>query len=81
MHLNIHHPEEKRLAELVTSALSGEDIIFEENGTPVAKLIPLTSAPLKPPRQGGQWKGKVKIAPDFDELPEAFLAVFRGEKA
>ena len=33
----------------------------------------------KKPRRGGQWKGKVKIADDFDELPESFGAVFRGE--
>ena len=33
----------------------------------------------KKPRSGGQWKGKVKIAEDFDELPESFDAVFRGE--
>ncbi len=33
----------------------------------------------KQPRSGGQWKGKVKIANDFDELPESFIAVFRGE--
>lgn len=33
----------------------------------------------KHPRRGGQWKGKVKIADDFDELPESFIAIFRGE--
>ena len=33
----------------------------------------------KKKRSGGQWKGKVKIAEDFDELPESFGAVFRGE--
>ena len=33
----------------------------------------------KKPRRGGQWQGKVKIADDFDELPESFGAVFRGE--
>ena len=31
------------------------------------------------PRSGGQWKGKVKIDEDFDELPESFTEVFRGE--
>ena len=35
---------------------------------------------LKNLRQGGQWKGKVKIAPDFDELPDSFMATFRTEK-
>ena len=34
----------------------------------------------KQPRRGGQWKGKVKIAEDFDELPESFMAVFHGDK-
>ena len=32
----------------------------------------------KKPRRGGQWKGKVKIAEDFDELPESFTEVFHG---
>ena len=30
-------------------------------------------------RRSGQWKGKVKISDDFDELPESFMAVFRGD--
>ena len=34
----------------------------------------------KQPRRGGQWKGKVKIAEDFDELPESFMAFFQGEE-
>ena len=33
----------------------------------------------KKPRRGGQWQGKVKIAEDFNELPESFGAVSRGE--
>ena len=34
----------------------------------------------KQPRRGGQWKGKVKIAEDFDKLPESFMKSFRGDK-
>ena len=33
----------------------------------------------KQPRRGGQWKGQVKIADDFDELPESFTEVFGGD--
>ena len=33
----------------------------------------------KKPRRGGQWKGKVKIAEDFDELPESFTESLCGE--
>ena len=34
---------------------------------------------IKESRRGGQWKGKVKIAEDFDELPESFMAFFCRE--
>ena len=34
----------------------------------------------KEPRRGGQWKGKVKIAEDFDELPESFMASCDAEE-
>ena len=30
--------------------------------------------------RGGQWKAKVKIADDFDELPESFMEGFHGDK-
>ena len=33
----------------------------------------------KQSRRGGQWKGKVKIADDFGELPESFMEVFRRD--
>jgi len=28
------------------------------------------------PREGGQWKGKVHIADDFDELPDDIASAF-----
>ena len=80
MHVNIHPSAENRLDQLVERAAAGEEIIFERNGEPVAKLIPLKSENDKKQRQGGQWKGKVKIAPDFDELPDSFMAAFRAER-
>ena len=80
MHVNIHRSAENRLAQLVERAVAGEEVIFERNGEPVAKLVSLKSENHKEPRQGGQWKGKVKIAPDFDELPDSFMAAFRMGK-
>ncbi len=77
MRINIHERAEDRLAQLVKRAVAGEEIIFDSNGTAVAKLIPLKLSNKKP-RRGGQWKGKVKIAKDFDELPESFMAAFRA---
>ena len=75
MHINIHEQAEDRLAQLVKRAVAGEEIIFNSNGTAVAKLVPLKHGNKKP-RRGGQWKGKVKIAQDFDELPESFVTTF-----
>ena len=79
MHINIHHSAENGLAQLIERAVAGEEIIFEHKGKPVAKLAPLKSENAKKPRKGGQWKGKVKTAPDFDELPDSFMAAFRAE--
>ncbi len=76
MHIDIHEQAEDYLAQLVKRVVAGEEIIFDSNGTSVAKLIPLRQDNKKP-RRGGQWKGKVKIAEDFDELPESFMAAFR----
>lgn len=71
MHINIHEQTEDYLAQLVKRAVAGEEIIFDSNGVSVAKLTPLKQSNMKP-RRGGQWKGKVKIAEDFDELPDSF---------
>ena len=80
MRIDIHEQSEDRLAQLVTRAVAGEEIILDSNGKPVAKLVPLKQEDKQKPRRGGQWKGKVKIAEDFDELPESFMEVFRGEE-
>ena len=79
MHINIHEQVDDSLAQLVKRAVAGEEIIFDSNGTAVAKLVPLKQSKKKL-RRGGQWKGKVKIAQDFDELPQSFMAAFRGER-
>lgn len=80
MHVNIHRSAENCLAQWVERAVAGEEVIFERNGEPVAKLVSLKPENHKEPRRGGQWKGKVKIVPDFDELPDSFMAAFRMEK-
>lgn len=61
------------LAQLVKRAVMEEEIILDSNGESVAKLLPLKQEDKQKPRRGGQWKGKVKIAEDFDELPESFV--------
>jgi prevent-host-death family protein len=58
---------QSQLARLIGLAEKGEEIIIARAGKPVARLVPFHQA--EGPRQGGQWRGQVQIAPDFDEIP------------
>lgn len=72
------HEAKTHLSKLVQRVEAGEEIVIARAGRPVAKLVPPDEKPR--PRQPGAWKGKVWIAPDFDELPEEIAAAFRGER-
>lgn len=63
------HEAKTRLSQLVQRASAGEDIVIARNGTPVARLVPVAGeASLADAR--GAWRGRVRIADDFDVLPE-----------
>lgn len=82
------------LADLLERAQSGEEVVIERDGRPVARLVPVpqpsdtqtdesdtgTQAGTNRWRPLGVWAGQVHIADDFDELPEEILAAFRGER-
>ena len=63
-----------RLARLVDQALGGEEVILAREGRPAVRLTPIE--PTGPPRVGGQWHGRVRIAEDFDELPSDIADAF-----
>ncbi|MFN7098717.1 MAG: type II toxin-antitoxin system Phd/YefM family antitoxin [Gammaproteobacteria bacterium] len=65
-----------QLSLLIELAIKGEDVIIARHGHPVVKLVPCEST--KKPRQAGALRGKIKIADDFDELPEDLLKMFHG---
>lgn len=66
------------LSQLLERAAAGEEIVIARAGKPVARLMPLEEKPARRPL--GAWRGKVWMAPDFDELPEEIAAAFRGER-
>jgi len=67
-----------RLSELVDQASRGDTVIIAKAGTPLAKLVPLSSGP-KRKLVFGLMKGKISIADDFDApLPDDVLAAFEG---
>ena len=77
MQVNIYEAK-TRLSELVDQASRGETVIIAKAGTPLAKLVPLSSGP-KRKLVFGLMKGKISIADDFDApLPDSVLAGFEG---
>jgi prevent-host-death family protein len=62
------HEAKTKLSQLVEQVEAGEDVVIARNGKPVARLVPVTSTSALAGVRGA-WRGRVKIADDFDELP------------
>jgi prevent-host-death family protein len=69
------HEAKTNLSRLVERALDGEEVIVTRRGEPAVRLTPVSRsdgfASL-----AGAWQGKVRIAPDFDELPDDLAESF-----
>ncbi len=76
MMTNIHQAK-SQLSRLIERTVAGEEVIISKAGKPIARLVPYTQK--KRPRRLGLLKGKIRIARDFDELPEELAAAFRGQ--
>lgn len=74
--MNIHEAK-THLSQLVDQAAAGEDVIIARNGRPVARLCPLPRSPQR--RTPGTMRGKIWMAPDFDETPDEIVDVFHNE--
>ncbi len=71
------HEAKTHLSRLVDRAARGEEIVIGRAGKPVARLVAYEEQ--RGPRTPGSWAGRVRIAPDFDELPPDIAEAFRGE--
>ncbi|MFZ1990903.1 MAG: type II toxin-antitoxin system prevent-host-death family antitoxin [Alphaproteobacteria bacterium] len=63
------HAAKTQLSKLIEAALAGEEVIIQKAGKPAVRLAPITTVTKR--REPGAWHGKVRMAPDFDEMPEA----------
>jgi prevent-host-death family protein len=77
MQVNIHEAK-THLSRLIERVENGEEVIIGRAGKPVAKLVPYRAN--NEPRKPGAWKGRVWMAPDFDELDPDLLAAFEGDE-
>ena len=60
-----------RLSQLIHGLSPGDEVLITENNQPVAKLA-RTQLSKQWPCKAGSAKGKIRIAPDFDDIPEGF---------
>ncbi len=68
-----------QLSRLIEQAMSGEEVVIAKGGQPMVRLVPIHAD--ETPRQGGQWKGRIRIAEDFDALPEDIATALGVEPA
>lgn len=76
MLVNIHDAK-THLSRLLERVAKGEEIVIGKAGKPVARLIRYQEQ--RGTRAPGAWAGRVRMAPDFDELPPEIAAAFRGK--
>lgn len=72
--VNIHKAK-TYLSSLIDRVLKGEKIVIARNGQPVVVLQKIKKETKK--RVPGKLRGKIKIADDFERLPEEFLKHFK----
>ncbi len=68
------------LSELIDRAAVGEEIVLARDGEPVAPLIPFESQTSPRASVLGALRGQIKIAPDFDRLPDDIARAFGAPK-
>jgi prevent-host-death family protein len=64
------------LSRLVDEAVAGQEIVLAKAGKPLVRLTPVQ--PDASPRTPGAWRGKVRMAKDFNAEDPEIIALFEG---
>ncbi len=59
-----------KFSELLNKALAGEEVVIARDNRPLVRIEPMGVSGGK--RNPGSAKGRVRVAPDFDETPADF---------
>ena len=73
--VNIHDAK-THLSRLIERVETGEEVVIARAGRPVARLVPFRAR--TSPREPGQWRGRVQMAPDFDRTDTLLLDDFES---
>lgn len=68
------HEAKTHLSRILEQVATGEEVIISKAGEPVAKVVPLRARVQRTGR--GSLKGRIRIADDFDELPDDVADAF-----
>lgn len=79
MEMRNMHDAKSHLSELVELAYAGKEVIICKAGKPMVRLVRYQQD--EGTRQPGSWRGKVKIAKDFDAALPEIEALFGEEGA
>jgi prevent-host-death family protein len=66
------------MGRFLRRARSGEVIVLTSHNREVAEIRPATPWSETKRRRPGALKGRIKIAPDFDTLPDEMIEAFEG---
>jgi prevent-host-death family protein len=69
------------LSTLIEKVSHGQEVIITMAGKPVARLVPYDADTSLRKLGAGNWKGRIWLADDFDDLPEDFLTSFLGAES
>jgi prevent-host-death family protein len=74
MHITNISEAKAQLSALIEKVMGGEEIIIGKAGKPVARIVKYERKP--GPRVPGALRGKIRIAEDFDALPDDIAVAF-----
>ena len=66
--------EKAELSALIAMVRKGDEVIPAKSGKPVAKVVPFGG--ISQNRVPGSMEGEIRIAPDFDRLPDDIAEAF-----
>lgn len=76
MQVNMHEAKSK-LSALAEKVWQGETVVIAKAGKPYLDILPHKEERI--PRKPGRFKGRIRIAEDFDRTPEEIVDAFEGK--